>query len=177
MPGVQPQAPQGSKRSLQPERRRDKATRRYGNHRDTKRLWTACKTHDSGPRCVKQESPGFSRGEVQIAVFRRRIPMAEKQSQTFANHARFDPPFHFFILPVFAAALIWAVVRFFTHLSQRSPWGNFRAFLIVVLAAAAATFVLKARMYSLKVQDRVIRLEERMRLMQLLPEPLRSRIP
>src|SRR5215467_7000169 len=65
MPGVQHQAPQGSERSLQPERRRDKATRRYGNHRDTKRLWTACKTRDSGPRCVKQESPGFRPGEVQ----------------------------------------------------------------------------------------------------------------
>ena len=103
--------------------------------------------------------------------------MAEKQPQTFANHVRLDPPFHFFVLPVFAAALIWAVVRFFMHLGQRTPWGNFRAFLIIVLAAAAATVVVKARQYSLKVQDRVIRLEERLRLLQLLPEPLRSRIP
>jgi Family of unknown function (DUF6526) len=103
--------------------------------------------------------------------------MAEKQPQTFANHVRLDPPFHFFVLPVFAAALIWAVVRFCMHLSQRTPWGNFRAFLVVVLAAAAATVVLKARQYSLKLQDRVIRLEERIRLLQLLPEPLRSRIP
>src|SRR5215471_6674782 len=62
MPGVQDKAPQGSERSLQPESRRDKATRRYGNHRDAKRLWTACKTRDSGPRCVKQESPGFCLG-------------------------------------------------------------------------------------------------------------------
>jgi Family of unknown function (DUF6526) len=103
--------------------------------------------------------------------------MAEKQLQTFANHVRRDPAFHFFVLPVFIAALIWAVVRFFTHLSQRSLGGNFRAFLVIVLAAAAATLVVKARTYALKVQDRVIRLEERMRLMQLLPEPLRSRIP
>jgi hypothetical protein len=102
--------------------------------------------------------------------------MAEKL-QTFANHVRRDPPFHFFVLPVFAAALIWAVVGFFTHLSHRSPGGNFRAFLVIVLAAAAATMVVRARQYSLKVQDRVIRLEERLRLMQLLPEPLRSRIP
>ena len=103
--------------------------------------------------------------------------MAEKQSQTFANHARLDPPFHFFVLPVFAAALIWAVVRFLTHLGHRSSGGNFRAFLVIVLAAAAATLVVRARQYSLRVQDRVIRLEERLRLMQLLPEPLRSRIP
>ena len=100
--------------------------------------------------------------------------MGEKQLQTLANHVRRDPPFHFFVLPVFAAALIWAVVRFFTHLSHRSPGGNFRAFLVIVLAAAALTMVVRARQYSLKVQDRVIRLEERLRLMQLLPEPLRG---
>lgn len=103
--------------------------------------------------------------------------MAEKQRQTLANHTRLDPPFHFFVLPVFAAALLWAVVSFFTHLGHRSPGENFRAFLIIVLAAAAATVVVRARQYSLRVQDRVIRLEERLRLMQLLPEPLRSRIP
>ena len=103
--------------------------------------------------------------------------MAEKQPQRFANHVRLDPPFHFFFLPVFAAALIWAVVRFFMHLGHRTPWENFRAFLVIALAAAAATLVVKARQYSLKVQDRVIRLEERLRLLQLLPEPLRSRIP
>ena len=103
--------------------------------------------------------------------------MAEKQPQTFANHARLDPPFHLFVLPVFAGALIWEVVRFVMHLGHRSSGGNFRAFLTIVLAAAAAALVLKTRLYSLKVQDRVIRLEERIRLMQLLPETLRSRIP
>ena len=103
--------------------------------------------------------------------------MAEKKPQTLANHARLDPPFHFFVLPVFALGLVLTLIHFFAHLSESDFKENFHAFLLVVLAVALLTLAFKVRLYSLKVQDRVIRLEERLRLMQLVNEPLRSRIP
>ena len=103
--------------------------------------------------------------------------MAEHERQTFANHTRFDPLFHFFLIPVFVVAVIFSLIHFFAHFGHRSVWGNFHGFLLIVLAVALLTLVFKARLYALKVQDRIIRLEERLRLMQLLSEPLRSRIP
>jgi hypothetical protein len=96
--------------------------------------------------------------------------MAEKKPQTFANHARFDPLFHYFALPVFLLSAMAATVHFVWRPSLHSG-------LLFVVAVAAAITVLKIRLYALRVQDRVIRLEERLRLTSLLPEPLRSRIP
>jgi prepilin signal peptidase PulO-like enzyme (type II secretory pathway) len=103
--------------------------------------------------------------------------MAESKPQTFANHTRFDPPFHFFIAPIFALGVIFAFIHFFAHLSHAGFRDNLHAVLLILLAIALLTWVFKTRLYALKVQDRVIRLEERLRLMRLLPEPLRSRIP
>ena len=103
--------------------------------------------------------------------------MAEKTPQTYANHTRFDPLFHFFLGPVFLLGVILSLVHFIYHFRESDFRDNFHSFLLIVLAVALLTLVFKFRLYSLKVQDRVIRLEERLRLMQLLSEPLRSRIP
>ncbi len=103
--------------------------------------------------------------------------MAEKKPQTFASHTRFDPLFHFFLLPVFGLGVILSVVHFFAHLSHSDFRDNFHAFLLILLASALLVAVFKIRLYAVKVQDRVIRLEERLRLAQILSEPLRSRIP
>ena len=103
--------------------------------------------------------------------------MAEKVPQTFANHTRFDPAFHFFAAPVLLLGLLLALVHFFAHITEGDFRDHFHAFLLIVLAAALLTLAFKSRAYSLKVQDRVIRLEERLRLAMLLPEPLRGRIP
>ena len=102
--------------------------------------------------------------------------MAEKKPQTFANHSRFDPPFHFFIAPVLALGVILSLIHFFYHLRESDMRDNIHALLLIILAFALLTWLFKTRLYALKVQDRVIRLEERLRLMQLLPEPMRGRI-
>ena len=96
--------------------------------------------------------------------------MAEKKPQTLANHARFDPLFHFVVGPVFILAAIGGTIHFLWHPSFHSA-----SFFVISVAALIA--VLKIRLYALKVQDRVIRLEERLRLTALCSEPLRSRIP
>jgi hypothetical protein len=93
--------------------------------------------------------------------------MAEKVPQNFANHARLDPPFHFFVLPAFALSIVIALVLLATH-----PGLHFAGLLIFLFAAIVAVF--KIRTYALRVQDRVIRLEERLRLAILLDKPMRS---
>ncbi len=103
--------------------------------------------------------------------------MAENQPQSFANHTRFDPLFHFFLLPVFVLGVILSLIHFFAHLSHSTFRDDFHAGLIILLTVALLLWLTRTRLYALKVQDRVIRLEERLRLNQLLPEPLRSRIP
>jgi len=103
--------------------------------------------------------------------------MAENKPQTFANHTRWDPPFHFFVLPVFVLGLILSLVILFHHFMGGDFHDRVHMVLLVLLAVACLMLVFKVRLYSLKVQDRVIRLEERLRLTQLMSEPLRSRIP
>jgi hypothetical protein len=103
--------------------------------------------------------------------------VSQQTPQTFANHTRFDPLFDFFLGPVFILGLILSLIHFFYHLRQSDMRDNIHSFLLIVLAVALLTLVFKTRLYALKVQDRIIRLEERLRLMQLLSEPLRSRIP
>jgi hypothetical protein len=100
-----------------------------------------------------------------------------QESQSYDHHTRWDPAFHFFVLPIFVIALIMTLIHFFAHFAHSDFRENFHAFLLILLAIALLTLVFKERTYSLKVQDRVIRLEERLRLTQLAPEPLRSRIP
>lgn len=83
--------------------------------------------------------------------------------QNYANHTMYDPPFHYFLLPVMSANLLYRGYQAFTAASMAAGWELVMAFALVVLA-------FKLRIYSLKVQDRVIRLEERIRIHNLAPQ-------
>ena len=103
--------------------------------------------------------------------------MSQTTPQTFSSHRRVDPLFHFFLVPVFTFGLLLSLIHFFYHFRDSDSRDNIHSFLLIVLAVALLILVFRTRIYALKVQDRVIRLEERLRLTQLLGEPLRSRIP
>jgi Family of unknown function (DUF6526) len=90
-------------------------------------------------------------------------------SQTRSNHTRYDPAFHFFLIPIGLILFIWTIVHVIRHPGTDAAILAVAAFLIVLTA-------FKARLYALRVQDRVIRLEERLRLSMCLPEKLRPRI-
>jgi len=89
--------------------------------------------------------------------------------QNFKNHARTDPMFHGFL---FVGALILLGCSVYALVRQPDWWGVVRLFGVLW----AIVLMFKVRIYALKVQDRVIRLEERLRLAQLLPESTRARI-
>jgi len=95
--------------------------------------------------------------------------MARDVPQTYANHRRYDPLFHAFLFGVFAISLLVSLWQLVKNPGLPNLW-------LFVVSAAVLVLTFKVRLYALKVQDRVIRLEERLRLQQLLAEPLKSRI-
>jgi Family of unknown function (DUF6526) len=90
--------------------------------------------------------------------------------QNFANHAKYVPAFHFFVLPVMLLNLGWSIYRWKT-----SVWSLDGAIWVLTSVAILLGFLL-ARLFALSVQDRVIRLEERLRCERLLPQDLQPRI-
>jgi len=96
--------------------------------------------------------------------------MAEKLPQTLQNHARCHPPFHFFLMPCSLAILIMSIVNVVKHYDVLEAW------ILLVLGIMLPVATLLIRINPLKAQDRIIRLEERLRLEALLHDPLRARI-
>jgi hypothetical protein len=99
--------------------------------------------------------------------------MSENSVQVYATHRRWDPWYHFFAFSVVSISFFVALWMFIKSLS-----GGFSISLAwnVVAWVAAIALTLRIRIYPLKLQDRIIRLEERLRLTALLDEPLKARI-
>ena len=95
--------------------------------------------------------------------------MAQASPQNFENHARLVPAYHLVAFPLLAIYLFYTLYQTVTRFS----WGNLVAF---GLAVALILVFFVARVMALTVQDRVIRLEERLRMRELLPADLHPRI-
>lgn len=90
-------------------------------------------------------------------------------TQNFENHAKFVPAFHVVVLGIFTINLGWSLYRVAHAFSAESV-------LSLLLAVAFILLAFYSRTFALTVQDRVIRLEMRLRMLQILPVELRPRI-
>lgn len=96
--------------------------------------------------------------------------MSERPKQNYANHRQFTPLYHYIVLPIISIAVpatIWHAVR------HPSNWEIWQAIFVTGLSLGFWA----TRGMALRVQDRVIRLEMRLRLQSVLPPALAPRIP
>jgi hypothetical protein len=95
--------------------------------------------------------------------------MSKSSPQNFKNHGRLDPPYHMVFVTVLAVNVYIVGLFAYRHLNFYTAW-------LVILSIAVFIPVIKLRSYPLKVQDRVIRLEERLRLQALAPAEWHTQI-
>jgi hypothetical protein len=91
------------------------------------------------------------------------------QTQDFKNHARWDPAYHFVAAPIFLLNFFFSIAYVARHYPDHARLGAWW----IVMSVALMVLLVKVRSYAAKVQDRVIRLEEKLRLLQVCsPEEL-----
>ncbi len=98
----------------------------------------------------------------------------DQKTQSFANHAKIDPPFHYFLLPVLLINVIVVGYYLVRSIIQGREWLG--GVWLLILSLALVVIMGRLRAYATCLQDRIIRLEERLRLGTVLPEGLRCRI-
>jgi len=96
-------------------------------------------------------------------------PMSQSD-QNFKNHAKVVPAYHYWMTPMLVLPSLYLGYRVVVDFS----FADLVTFIFSVGVVFAAFF---ARWFALGVQDRVIRLEEQLRMEKLLPEELKQRIP
>lgn len=102
--------------------------------------------------------------------------MAEQVSQSYATHRRYVPLFHFVLSTIVVLNFLWAAWRLIGTFSSGSSTAVVDGVMRLLVAVALALLFWYCRAFPLAAQDRVIRLEERLRLERLLPEDLKPRI-
>jgi len=95
--------------------------------------------------------------------------MPNDTAQSFKNHARLVPGFHFVTLPLILVNLIWSIVSLVRHPGAGEVQG-------LIVAVALMLLALFARQFAVTVQDRVIRDEMRQRIKEICPPDLAARI-
>lgn len=91
------------------------------------------------------------------------------EPQNLSNHSRIDPLYHYFTFGALTINLLWCIRHVIKQPTPWTAWG-------VVMALALIALAFRARTFPLKAQDRVIRLEERLRCERLLPKDLVARL-
>lgn len=89
--------------------------------------------------------------------------------QNYSNHTKFVPAYHFFAFPLLVVNVGWAWYRVYGT-------GTVDSVIHALTASALVVMFFFARIFALRVQDRVIRLEMRLRLREVLPPGLHPRI-
>jgi hypothetical protein len=94
----------------------------------------------------------------------------ESASPGYSGHRRYRPLFHFIAIPILGINLIVRIVMAVRHPEVMLFWWE------IVVASGLVCLAFAARLMALAVQDRLIRLEETLRLERLLPADLRGRV-
>jgi len=91
------------------------------------------------------------------------------EEQNLKNHGRMDWAFHGVLFVALLANLAYACIHFYRQRTITAEW-------FIVLSVVAFVLWVRVRTYPLKVQDRLIRLEERLRLQALAPADFQPKI-
>ena len=91
-----------------------------------------------------------------------------QETQSYANHTRWHPPFHFVLSPIMLLHFAYTAYLFY-----RMP--DFAHFEALLLAIGLVVLLLLVRINPLRAQDRLIRLEEQLRYQRVLPAELAAR--
>ena len=84
-------------------------------------------------------------------------------AQSYANHSRIVPLYHYVAVPILALNFLWALYVLIRHPGVGTAMALLTAFALLLVAYYA-------RIFPLTAQDRLIGLEERERLARLAPE-------